>query len=611
MTFLEPANLHWLWLAAIPVALWLFRRQAKRVPVSTLLFFRSLAREHQESAWLRQVKRWLSLLLTLLVLLLAVLALSRPSGGGDGANTEALVVLLDHSASMALVEEGKSRLEVAKELIRNRVRGLPETAVVSLVLYADGVQVPLSRSRKKRELIRRLEEVKPVGAEDRTERGWEAALRLAQVDAPAVVFHVSDHSLPETETKKDGIRYERGAVEAAEAMNAGITGFELRGAPLERNKFEGFLRVGAAKSNLGEVTTTVEVKVGGRLMQLRELDLKPGAEVSLTLPLEGVSGELLEVRVATPGDGLGLDDVVLAPLPVVKPLVVAWLAEKADPFTDLALGSMVEAGRVEILKGEASQWPLKVKPDVYVLENWLPTDRKPDVPVVLLTPRGVAGRFDALERAVPVDRVRALNAEHPVVHGVTTARLSVTQTVRLAAGEGLEVLWMGGDEPLLLAGELNGQRAVVTGFSPSRSEQLALLPSFPLLLANAILWCGEGEGRGRSVKPYRVGDVIQVAGELRWNAWDGRSLRPVVTASQSGLVQFSELGAWESADGVRGATVLASWPETDVPSRAKDAVAMEQADRSGWGWSVITLLLGAVLGLMLLESWLFHRQAVY
>ena len=48
MRFLHPGNLHWFWLALIPIALWLFRRKAKRMPVSTLLFFRSLAREHQE-----------------------------------------------------------------------------------------------------------------------------------------------------------------------------------------------------------------------------------------------------------------------------------------------------------------------------------------------------------------------------------------------------------------------------------------------------------------------------------------------------------------------------------------------------------------------------------
>ena len=79
MRFLAPHFLHLAWLALIPLALYLFKKKARRLPVSTLLFFRSLAREHQESAWLRRLKRWLSLLLTLLVLLLAVFALARPA----------------------------------------------------------------------------------------------------------------------------------------------------------------------------------------------------------------------------------------------------------------------------------------------------------------------------------------------------------------------------------------------------------------------------------------------------------------------------------------------------------------------------------------------------
>ena len=68
MRFLSPHLLHLAWLALIPLALYLFRKRARRVPVSTLLFFRSLSREHQESAWLRKLKKWLSLLLTLLAL---------------------------------------------------------------------------------------------------------------------------------------------------------------------------------------------------------------------------------------------------------------------------------------------------------------------------------------------------------------------------------------------------------------------------------------------------------------------------------------------------------------------------------------------------------------
>src|SRR5580698_666993 len=104
MRFLHPSALSFLWLALIPAILWLYRRKAKRVPVSTLLFFRTLAREHQESAWLRRMKRWVSLLLTLVVILLGALALARPYREGGGGTPKGLVILLDRSASMGAVD---------------------------------------------------------------------------------------------------------------------------------------------------------------------------------------------------------------------------------------------------------------------------------------------------------------------------------------------------------------------------------------------------------------------------------------------------------------------------------------------------------------------------
>jgi hypothetical protein len=136
MRFLSPANLHLLWLALIPLALWLFRRQAKRVPVSTLLFFKSLAREHQESAWLRRLKKWLSLLLTLLVLIFAILALSRPSSDLSADSPGAVVIVVDHSASMAAKDsQGRTRLDEAKRLVKDRIRSLPDQVVLSLISF--------------------------------------------------------------------------------------------------------------------------------------------------------------------------------------------------------------------------------------------------------------------------------------------------------------------------------------------------------------------------------------------------------------------------------------------------------------------------------------------
>ncbi len=163
MRLLNPSYLHLLWLALIPLALWLFRRQAKRVPVSTLLFFKSLAREHQESAWLRRIKKWLSLLLTLLVLLFAIFALARPSSGPTGDALAAVVIVVDRSASMAAHDAvGRTCLDEAKAALRGRVSALPDQIVLSLIAFDEKPQVLLSRSRNRRECLRLLDELKPL-----------------------------------------------------------------------------------------------------------------------------------------------------------------------------------------------------------------------------------------------------------------------------------------------------------------------------------------------------------------------------------------------------------------------------------------------------------------
>ena len=105
MRFLNPGLLPWLWLALVPVALYLFRRKSRTVRVSTLLFFKSLAREHQESAWLRRLKRWASLLLSLLLVCGPVVALSRLVVAPAGTQARSVVVVVDTSASMASVAE--------------------------------------------------------------------------------------------------------------------------------------------------------------------------------------------------------------------------------------------------------------------------------------------------------------------------------------------------------------------------------------------------------------------------------------------------------------------------------------------------------------------------
>lgn len=619
MTFLHASYLHLLWLALIPLALWLFRRKAKRVQVSTLLFFRTLAREHQESAWLRRLKKLLSLLLTLLVMAFAVLALARPFREGDGETPKSLVILLDRSASMSAIDgKGKSRLDEAKLLIKERLNALPENVITSLVVYDSKPDVTQSRSTNRRELLRILDQVQVMPMEDKPEDALVVARRLAALDAPSEIWQVSDRALKDESSGSADARMRGRSFQVAleKPMNIGITGFQIRPAPLSRNHFDAFVEVSAASSNVKSVEATLEARLDGRPVQLRQLDLKPGESVKLILPLEGGKGQRLEMEVRVAGDCFPWDNVAIAPLPETKPLVVAWFSETPDPFVGLALSSLLAEERIQILKGGPKDWPMKEKPDVYVFENWLPGEWPKNVPALVLNPPSSVGPIRArkLDNGVPYDAVRSVLPEHPVLYRVASGRVAVTQTSVLNVSDTLETLWMAGNEPVLAAGEAGGQRMVVVGFAPGRSEQLALLSSFPLLMGNAIYWCAENNEALASLKPKRSGEIVPVNASLvKWHAWDGTGVRDFTEEVKGGWLELRHLGVFETEDGKPEATLLLSSRETDVPALDVSKPPVENSKLQHWAsvanWS--TALLWVVLGLLLLESWLFHRQMVY
>jgi len=620
MRFLAPGFLHLAWLLVIPVVLYLYRRQARRVQVSTLLFFKVLAREHQESAWLRKLKRWVSLLLTLLIFLALILALARPVWSGVGEEG-GLVLVVDRSASMAAKDaKGVTRLAAGVKALRGRLAAVPETVAVTVIAADARGEVLLARSRNRRECLRVLEGLETRPVEGSREACWRVAQRMRDLVAGSGVWWVTDEVGATMGGEADQVVWI--GVGLAEAVNVGVTGFQVRSLPLERERVELFLRVSAAAAHVAKVTAKVEVTVGGRLVQLRELEVEPGGSVSLSLPVEGGRGQVVAARVMAEGDCLAWDDGVVARLPGVRPLRVAWYAEDADPFTELAFQALVDAGRVEMVRGNAAIFPSAEVPDVYVFENWLPAEWPEDRAVIALRPPRSLGPLGVEKlpgEGVPHPGVRVVRAEHPVLNRVTATRVALTQSCVLEAGRGLEALWMAGDEVLLAAGEVSGGQRVVAGaFTPARSEQLAMLPAFPLLLGNALFWCAEEATLRSGLAVTRTGEMLESGGKTEWTWWDGASFQ-VGAETAEGWSEADRVGAWVAADGRTGMTLLASDRETDVPLAGKGDEAAQGAETAagarmiaaGPGWTVVRWLLVGLLVLLLLESYLFHRRAVY
>lgn len=118
MNFLTPGIIAIAAALTVPplVALYFLKLRREEVPISSTFFWKRAVQDLQVNAPFQKLRRNLLLLLQLLVLLLAAAALGQPLLRKEQSLRRSLILLIDRSASMSVVEpDGRTRLERAKQ----------------------------------------------------------------------------------------------------------------------------------------------------------------------------------------------------------------------------------------------------------------------------------------------------------------------------------------------------------------------------------------------------------------------------------------------------------------------------------------------------------------
>ncbi|MEX0653616.1 MAG: VWA domain-containing protein [Phycisphaeraceae bacterium] len=638
--FLDPLLLSWLAVAAVPVVLYLFRHRPRQVSVSTLLFFDAMMRHDQDAAWLRRLKRLLSLLLTLLIIAGAVTAMARLVVAPD-SDVQSVVILVDRSASMAAADEaGQTRLQAAADAAGRRVAGLAANVPVAVIAYDVRPEILLPPSLDRRELDRTLRAlaVRPMGAD--VEPAMHLAHQVAAIDTPGGIWHFTD-AAPELETGEPGeadeavrepvatasnppaeVQVDHVRVALTEAVNVGVTGFALRRAPMEVDRYEAFVEVAGVRADgdddaaAGPIEAELRITIDGAVAGYRQLSVDVSEPTRLLVPVRAGEGAVLELALTAEGDVLALDDRVVARIPAVEPVRVLWVSDEVDAFMELALSSLGEGDQVSVFHGGPGAWPSDEPVDVVVFQGWLPERWPEDVAVIVVDPPASLGpvQVAALDGSgLWVESLRTTDTRHPLLYGVAGDRLALMQNVVLsadAAGTGLAPLWVGPAGPLLAAGQVRGQRLVVMGFEPGRSRSLPLTASFPMLVGNAIYWCSQEADPDHVGHNRRTGELVQLAEQVTWTDATGQTLADVQPA-EGGWLELDRLGLWRDAAGMLGSASLLDGRATTLGGGdAADESTSNAAAGRWFSGELTTLLLWLVVMTLLVESFLFHLHAV-
>ena len=492
---------------AVVVVFYVLKLRRRAVPVPFSRIWDSVLRDKQATELFSKLRRVLSLLLQLALLLLMVLALGDPRPKEDLREGRHLVLLIDGSASMKAVDVEPSRLAQAKTEAEKIVRGLGASDRAIIVQMGS---VPTPRSSMSGDQTELLQAISQVSASD-IRADLEAGLAFGR-DSLRGLPHgelvvIGDGAYGDTAELSARV-----SLEGAEprfvpigkgSKNLSITEFSVRRYPLDKARYEVMLEV----ANLNDTPADVELELSGDGVIVDVTRLKLGANERLPRYYQDLAGasRTLTARIkASPGsDELPADDVAYALLPerrrarilLMTPgntyLEAALLLDEYLDVTQVTPGAALPDGKFDVAIYDGVAPPIDDRIGSALYLN----------PPPATSPVPIAGDledfgFDTWDRKSAVLRFMSMG------------------DIQVAKGHAFKprasdkVLGASDHGPILVSGAQNGHRFVALGFDP-RDSDLVLRIAWPLFVLNSInAFIEEDTGY---VSSYRTGDVWHIA----------------------------------------------------------------------------------------------------
>jgi Mg-chelatase subunit ChlD len=596
VTLLSGAALAALVLAIPLVALHLRRRRPPRRAVGSLLAWRDLPAAGGGGA--RKIGRPplpLLLALQLLALALLVFALARPVSN-HSATDSSHVYVVDESMWMGAHEAGTTRIDAARDALRERLAELPGDEAVRIV-GAGAAPTVLFEG----------EAAAAGGAIDDLRAGpgaanLTAALRLAAGlragDGNQVVLL-------------------RAPEEAAPQVRGGGSSYEDQtvGKPLADAS------VGAANAHCDRLGTAqpceVFVRVSGRGGAARSLPVhvaisgEPLHTVPVRVPASGSAplvftappGAAVEVSVA-PGDGLAADDAAFVTVPEPGGERITLVGERTRALPLARALASVPGVQLRLRTPQTYKPTDPGTSDLLVLDDFVPKGGLPNAPALLLVnPPSFPGGTTLGK--MHDSRMSGTEAASPLLEGVDLSSLTIGAGAsrRLDLPASLRAAAWSSEGPLIASGTDGGRRLAVMSFEPSESN-LPQLAGFPTLIDNIVAWSQQlAPATAAAGVPFALAEppgtsAVAVAPAAGGSAEDlevAAGSEVPVTVAKPGNYTITLKGPWGTrrlALAVNPGTVAAAGAPVDL---AAPAPAAHAGHTDLWPWLLAAALLALIL----------------
>jgi Ca-activated chloride channel homolog len=601
------------------------RRRRFEVPFSHL-WKRVLEQKDANALW-KQLKRFLSLLFILGILLFAALD---PTLGAIDRKARSVVILLDASASMKAMDgdEGntQSRLAAAKV----KAKGLIDSmggGDVAMIMKVDGQATPMSRFTSDAPMLNKI--VDGIEASDTpadlTRALGAAADALRDRKNPLIVL-ISDGAYPEQQlglVTWDGGKTAPAPAPAPAAIkpdpkapgtwnaknlamvdltkldvrylpvgkkseNVGIVAFNVRRYIANKAAYEVYIEV----QNFGSEPANRQLALynGDTAVDINKIQLAPGQRVKKIYTKLPANADNRLRAVLRPGEGAGasdlfaLDDQAFALLPARKKQKIL-LVTVDNLFLEGALLVYDNIDERKVRPDEYEQKPAIADGfDVVIFDDYTPKVLPaPPASLLFFHPTGADSPF-AITREVKAPHITEIDEGHPVMRWVSMSDVYMDKSLVFApdAKKGESTVAFAVRDSVIAAKRDGKRKILAFGFSlPSlgrdSATDLPLRVAFPMLLVNTLDWFAGDQTDLLTTYSTGTRERVPLDGVVGATQAEVKGPDGIVTQTPviDGLATFyaSRVGYYDvAAKGVAGATVaqielaanLASPGESDI-----------------------------------------------
>jgi Ca-activated chloride channel family protein len=586
------------------------RRRVVKLVSSTVLWQKFLADTQANAPFQKLRHNWL-LILQLLLLLLAILALSRPYFSGHSRSSGLRVVILDASASMQSTDESPSRFEKARAEALHLVDSLKDQEQMLVLLAAGNTVVKQSATSDKAILRRAIEDCQVTDSTTRLTEALKLAGTLVRDKHDPEIHLFSDGAagdLSEFENKGLNVTYHR---EGTRGDNVGITTLDIRDNP--ENHKERAIYTSIVNYSSNSQQTVLNLLFDGQIVDTRPLSLAPGETspqvFSATQERDGIFTVRIDAR-----DDLAADNqasiVSLLPQPVRVLLVTQGnrfmeKALRAAPNVDLTVAT-------DSLDGALDS-------DVVVLDDITPTvwPKSSVLAFHVTTTNLFEDGWTNIESPAIVDWKNT----HPLLRYINLDNIQISDAIGVRTPVWGVPLVETRQTPLMLAGELSRQKIIWVGFDTLQSTW-PLRVSFPMFIANAVEWLNPASSKSREFllhagEPFRYApaqpvDSVEVTlpnGAKKTLAAAGNREFVFGDTSRQGTYRL-RAGTNEVAFcvNVLDATESNTKPRDELQLgkfNTVGATEVKQASVEMWRWIAVV-----AVAVLMFEWWYYHRRTV-